>query len=223
MRVLIALFFAVGFLLAQFSSPEELGYAIDSASDQTHVMAGVPPALLVWNVLATPLTWFLVKWRAPSEPDGVPSWRRRLAAFVIDFVVIFCAIVPVATLIPLVAEAARTGTFAWTFTRDFSVWSDWLIGFLLGNGVFAGMLLYFAVPIVRGTQTVGCYLLRLKVVPVEGRQLRLSSAVWRVILGYIALCMAPVTVWRGHGLDGSTWYDRSTRFRVNLVKSRTAV
>jgi hypothetical protein len=80
------------------------------------------------------------------------------------------------------------------------------------------MLLYFAVPVVRGTQTVGCYLLRLKVVPVEGWQPQLYDAMTRAVLGYLGLCMGPLTFWRGRGADGSTWYDRSTQFRVSLVR-----
>jgi len=213
-RLFVSLFFAVGFLLAQFTGPD-LGFAMEGDGDRTRVLAGLPPGLLAWSVVAIPLVFFLIRRRVPSESDGVPSWRRRFAAFIIDFVVIFCAIAPPATPILLGAEAARTGSFAWSFDRNFSVPTDWLIGFPLVIGIMGGMVLYFAVPMVRGTQTVGGYLLQLKVVPVGGWQPRLYDAMKRAFLG---LFMGPLNVWRERGADGSTWYDRSTQFRVTLVR-----
>lgn len=217
MRVFVAFFVGVGFVLSQFSGTH-LGFATYETRDQVRVTAGLSPELLAWSVLALPFVIFLIKRRVPSDSEDVPSWRRRFAAFIIDFGVIFAAIAPPATLIPLGLEAARTGSFAWTFDRDSTVASDWLLGFPLAIGIMGAMLLYFAVPVVLGTQTVGCYLLRLKVVPVEGWQPRLYDAMKRVVLGYVGLCMGPLTFWRGRGADGSTWYDRSTKFRVNLVR-----
>jgi uncharacterized RDD family membrane protein YckC len=216
-RVFVAFFFAMGFLLVQFSSPD-LVLATYETGDQTRVIAGLAPGVLAWSVLAMPFVVFLIKRSVPSEGEAIPSWRRRFAAFVIDFVVIFAAIVPPVMLIPLGVEAARTGSFAWAFDRDFTVASDWLVHLLLVVGIMGAMLLYFAVPVVRGTQTVGCYLLRLKVVPVEGRQPRLYDAMKRAVLGYLGICMGPLTFWRGRGADGSTWYDRSTQCRVRLVR-----
>jgi hypothetical protein len=81
--------------------------------------------------------------------------------------------------------------------------------------------LYFALPIVaNGTQTLGCYLLRLKVTPSEQLDKRygLAEGFKRVALGFIGLCTWPFMWALGRGKDGSTWYDRATGFRVKLIR-----
>jgi hypothetical protein len=112
---------------------------------------------------------------------------------VIDFYIVILTISPFAALFPLMAEASRTGSFAWSFERKFTVPSDWYIGILLVLFTLTSMVLYFAFPVAMGTQTAGCYLLGLKVIPnLPGNgRLGLARGLRRVVLGFIGLCTWP--------------------------------
>ena len=155
-----------------------------------------------------------------AEVVGIPSWKRRFAAFLIDFYVVMMTMTPFVALIPLAAEALRTGQFAWAFERKYTVDSDFYIAIPLVLVMMGLLAVYFAWPIGKGRQTVGCYLLRLKVTPDDASRghFGLSRGLRRVFLGFIGLGSWPFIWLLGRGKDGSTWYDRSTNCRVNLVR-----
>jgi len=86
---------------------------------------------------------------------------------------------------------------------------------------FALLALYYAWPVARGRQTVGCFLLGLKVAPAATRKTPpdLALGLRRVVLAFAGLCSWPV-LFILRGADGTTWYDRLTDTRVELVRYR---
>ena len=130
---------------------------------------------------------------------------------------VILALSSVGALIPLSLEAERTGHFEWHFQRNFSVKSDALSALSTLFIMFL-MILYFAFPLTRGRQTVGCFIMRLRVLPPFGDEGRftLSASLKRSIYSFIGLCSI---VTRGWGRDeyGRTWYDRTTGCTVVLV------
>jgi hypothetical protein len=218
-RMVVALLFLPAALLTQFAGEGDLGFSVEGTDQRSQVSAASDPVLIAISLLSLALMALLLARQAPNEVEGIPTWRRRFAAFVVDIYIVFGATTPLVAVISLAVEARRTGSFAWSFERDFTVASDWYVGLPLTLALVGMVALYFALPIVYGTQTVGCYLLRLKVAPVDPSfKPRLADALHRVCVAFFALCTLPITLIRGHGVDGSTWYDRSTRYRVNLVR-----
>jgi hypothetical protein len=140
--------------------------------------------------------------KTPKQTQ-LPQHQRksRLTALVIDFTAVTLAMAPFAALIPLAAEWLRSGHFAWSFQRKYTVASDFYIGFPLVFVIMGLLAVYFAWPIARDRQTLGCYALRLKVTPDESIRGRfgLSQGLRRVFLGFIGLCSLPFMVRSSHG------------------------
>jgi hypothetical protein len=100
----------------------------------------------------------------------------------IDFVLLMPSTVGVVTLVPLGAEALRSGHFEWRFERDYALWQDQLVmsvGVVLFMALF---LVYRAWAIRNGVQTIGGFLMRVAIVvgnrevPSWGRALK--AAAW---------------------------------------------
>jgi uncharacterized RDD family membrane protein YckC len=219
-RVDIALLLLVGFCLAEFTGMKSIGFSVSDFGDNALVQGGSHPALLIWDAVAIPLLAFAMTRETSYDIVGASSWTRRFFAFLVDFFVVMMTLAPVIVLIPLAAEGFRTGRFAWYFERKYIVASDRAIAIPLTLSLMMLMALYFALPIVRSKQTVGCYLLAVKVVPdtSDGRRFGLTDGLKRVALGFIGLCSWPFMWLLRRGGDGSTWYDRWTRCRVTLVR-----
>lgn len=218
-RISIALLLSVGLCLAEFTGVKAVGFSVSGAGDNALVQGGSHPVLLIWDAVAIPLLASVMTREASYEIAGIPSWTRRFLAFMVDFLVVMMTLAPPMALIPLAAEAFRTGRFSWYFERRYMVTSDQGIAIPLTLSLMMLMALYFALPIVKSKQTVGCYLLAVKVVPDTsgGRRFGLSDGLKRVTLGFIGLCSWPFLWLLRRGDDGSTWYDRWTRCRVILV------
>jgi uncharacterized RDD family membrane protein YckC len=220
LRPAIALLLVSGLFLSNFTGAKSIGFNVNSANGNSLVRGGSDPILLLWAAVSIPFVLYVVSRDIRAQTIRPASWTRRIAAFVIDFYIAMLCTAPIIALIPLTTEAIRTGKFSWFFERTYTVPSDWYVGIPLVLFTMALVAAYFAVPIGRRTQTVGCYLLGLKVVSTrqERNPIRLSRGLRRVFLGFIGLCSWPFMWLLGRGQDGSTWYDRSTDFRVFQVR-----
>jgi len=220
-RIGIAALLLVGFVLMELIVGTTVGFSVKVVNDKALVEGGSNPALLIWAAVSIPVlarTWIR---EMPCEVVGVPSWKRRFAAVVIDFFVATAVMAPFLGLVPLAIEASRTGTLVWAFERHYTVASDWYVVIPLTVIGMLALMLYFALPIVRDRQTIGCFLLRLKVTPgksVLGGRFALPQALRRVVLAFIGLCSGPFIWLLGRGEDGTTWYDRMTNCRVDLIR-----
>jgi uncharacterized RDD family membrane protein YckC len=152
--------------------------------------------------------------------EGIPARKRRIFAFVIDFWFSLLTLSAVGALVPLLVEAVRTGHFAWHFQRNYSVNTDglsavWILLFM------ALMVLYFTFPLTRGRQTVGCFIMRLRVTPPFGDQgcFTLRAALRRTFYAFRGLCSIFTRNWDRDG-QGRTWYDRETDCTVVLVSDQ---
>jgi len=220
LRVAIVLLLLSGFVLGFVSGSKSVGFEVHSANEKTLVRGGSDPIALLWTAALIPFVVYVVRRELRAERLKFASWTRRLAAFLLDFYIAMFCTAPIVALIPLTIEAIRTGKFAWFFERKYTVPSDWYVGVPLVLFTMAVVAAYFAVPIARRTQTVGCFLLGLKVIPAtqEIDSIGLSRGLRRAFLGFIGLCSWPFMWLLGRGKDGSTWYDRSTGFRVVQVR-----
>jgi uncharacterized RDD family membrane protein YckC len=194
-----------------------VGIGIAKVNDQVKVEGGSHPALLMWLPAIAFLFWRLMVEPVQPLTEKAPRKMRRLASFVIDFYVSLTFLTSLFGLFFVMLEAKRTGEFEWQFERDFSVATDVYFGVPL---VFLTLLLcfaYFVFPLVRGKQTVGCYLMRTYVSSERGGPLGWLHAFGRVFLEYVGLAVWPITLIVGRDKQGRFWYDKVSGCRVVRV------
>lgn len=216
LRVLSSILVGLSFVLPQFLGVGQIGNSMEWKNGNTSISAGSHPAVLLWAVTAIAL-YVVVMIRKPGTvAEGVPPSKRRVLAFLIDFWFSLLVVSSIGALIPLLLEAMRTGHFAWHFHRSYSVKADALAA-ITSLLFMALMVLYFVFPLTRGRQTVGYFIVRLKLAPpfgIEGR-FTLKAALIRTYYAFAG----GSSVFRNWDRDeqGRTWYDRKTNSTVVFV------
>src|SRR3954471_3899114 len=107
---------------------------------------------------------------------------RRAAAWFIDFVLSLAALSAVLALLPLTIEAFATGHYEWAFERSPITATDWIVSFLVIGLAFVGMAFYWALPVLRGTQTVGQCVVGLRVMSATEEPLSFGRVLLRGFL-----------------------------------------
>jgi hypothetical protein len=196
-----------------------IGFGYYQNTDGTEVSAGTHPAALVWAALVICLYVFLMKKQTHANSAGHAGLIRRFFAYVIDLLVVIGATSCIAALIPLGMEAHRVGHFEWSFQRNYTVSSDATVISPLVVLSFIELFFYFAYPLTKGTQTIGEYIMRIKVAPSSGVEGRFTwgEAMTRIFYSAGGFCLWPYTIWTRLDRNGQTWYDRRTNCRASLV------
>jgi uncharacterized RDD family membrane protein YckC len=214
----IAFSIFLAFLPLFFLGKQEVGFSIEIKNGVTRVAGGSSPSMLL--VVLIVLFLFFNMPGVNREELKKAGMRRRFFSIVLDSFLSIFFFSATAGLIPMALEFARTKEFAWQFERDYLTPSDKLFGLPLVLITMFSIFMYFAYPMSRGKQTIGEYVLGLKVVGADGvQQLSLKQAMFRTVLGYVALCAAPITLILGKDKQGRTWYDKVTECRVLRVQS----
>ncbi len=217
LRLASLMLVGLSFVVLHFYDVGQVGDSMQWKDGNTAVSAGSHPAVLLWAAFAIAL-FILLMVREPSAvAEGIPTRKRRVFAFMVDFWFSLLTLSAVGALIPLSLEAVRTGRFMWHFQRNYSANTDGLAA-LLSLLFMALMVLYFAFPLTRGRQTVGCFIMRLRVTPPFGDEGRftLRAALMRTFYAFIGLTSILTRNWDRDG-RGRTWYDRRTNCTVALV------
>jgi len=209
----------LSFVAIQVFDVGQVGASMEWKDGKATVSAGSSPFILVWDVTAILLYLTLMLRNANTEVSGIPTRARRIAAFSIDFWFSLLTLSGIGALVPLWLEAARTGHFSWHFQRDYTVSTDG--GFALPSVfIFLGlMVLYFVFPLTRGKQTVGCFIMRIKVTPPFGDDgcFTFRSALKRTYYEFSGLATFFTRNWDRDG-HGRTWYDIQTNCAVVLIE-----
>jgi len=189
------------------------------------VSAGSHPMVLVWDAIALALFVALMLRNSEAATVGVPSRGRRIAAGLIDFWFSLLTLSGIIALLPLSLEAARTGHFTWHFQRAYTVNTDGIFALPSALSVLALMALYHVLPLTRGKQTVGCFIMRIKVTPPFGDRgnFTFRQAIRRAYYEFNGF--SPF-LWLSKNWDkdghGRTWYDIKTNCTVVLVEDHGA-
>jgi len=219
LRAIAGLWIFLNFALDYVFRVGEVGYTAQSKNGQTHISAGSHPATLAWCAVAIALFLVVIMIKPGETPDGVPSLGRRFLAFIIDFLSSLTIVATFGGLLVLWIEATRTGHFSWHFARDYSVPSDEILALPLVLLSMVLMWLYFTWPLTKGRQTLGCFILRLKVTPPFGDRgaFTFREAIRRTWYEFQGLC-SPLRIREGRDSSGRTWYDRETNCTVVLIR-----
>ncbi len=219
LRAVAALWVALSLPLEYLLSNGVVGYTSHWENGKGNVAAASHPALIAWSIASIALLNFLLKVEVDEFPAGVPSGWRRFFAFLIDFWFSIAILASLGGIVPLWLESIRTGQFSWHFERNYSVTSDQTFALPLVLITMALMFLYFVWPLTKGKQTVGCFIMRLRVAPPFSNRgaLTFRAAVRRVWLEFTG--MSSFLLRRNdRDSQGRTWYDRESDCTVILIK-----
>jgi hypothetical protein len=218
-RVGIGVAIVLSVACMSYFSGGEVGFSYVQSGEKTVVSAATHPVLLVWAAASICLFWVLMRKEIHAERAGYVGLTRRLFSTLIDIYLVVLVGGSSMAFIPLWIEAKRTGHFEWAFARDYSVPTDTYTFFPLSLIAVLLLFLYYAYPLMRGKQTVGSFMLRVKDYPVSSTEggLTFWQVCKRAFCAGLGLGLWPYTLWKRLDKNGRTWYDRASNWDVALI------
>jgi hypothetical protein len=196
-----------------------LGVSAEWANEAYQFAAGSSVWSLGLAVLNICLYAGLMKATKASTGKPVIGVFKRWLAFWIDFVWVMFSVSPVLGLLPVFLEAKHTGHFVWSFERSTRAPTDIPVAIFAGIVLFGALLFYFAIPILCARPSPGACLLGYQVLPAEQESLTLGRAMRRSLMGFLAVCCAPLAPF----VDGTNllkvWLDDRFGTRTVTLKS----
>ncbi|MGC2830528.1 MAG: RDD family protein [Candidatus Acidiferrum sp.] len=182
-----------------------------------HVVVGTSLWAFIASVLGIGFFFLLLTTELQvGEVKTASMWRRYAACFIDLWFFVF-VFANTTAIVPLLIEAARTGSFRWYFERDYSTSSDWMLSFLILIGI-AAMASYFVLPLANRRQTIGPWLLRIATVNADGLVLNLPLRVaFRWAFAEFGELFSPFFLWktlRKKNAQGRTFHDRESGLTV---------
>ncbi len=217
-KLLVFALIALAAIASSWNSPDTFGAQFRCENSDCFVSAGATSqALIVALVVLVFLFAYSQRDQRTTQLAVVGVWRR-FGAFLLDFTTIMMVAVPIGAMPMLVAEYYYTGSFQWSFEREFVRPTDVPLIMPIALGIFLVMYFYFSLPPKRGRQTVGQYVLGYRViasgnadVPTYGR---------RALLSFVGLCAWPLSVVLALRHERKAfWWDTATGSQVVRVGS----
>jgi hypothetical protein len=126
LRLASLILVGLSFVVIHFYNVSQVGDSMQWKDGNTAISAGSHPAMLLWAAIAIALFILLMGREPNAVAEGIPTRKRRVFAFLVDFWFSLLTLSTVGALIPLSIEAVRTGHFMWHFQRNYSVNTDGL-------------------------------------------------------------------------------------------------
>jgi hypothetical protein len=213
-RALTAIGLVLSFIWFYWFQKASVGYSSVTIDGITHVVAGTTPATVLLSTIGIFLFTFLMVRRVRVETFRPSSITRRFVAFLFDCWFLMLTVVGASSMLHLLLEAQRSGSFRWQYERESGAAPNGadVVIVLINLPV---MFMYFVAPLARRRQTVGHWVFRLATVSAGGSLLYLpfSTAVWRTFMAFRGL-ISPWRFLKETDAEGRTWYDRETGFTV---------
>jgi uncharacterized RDD family membrane protein YckC len=207
------------YIVGVTGGPVAFGESIEWSNGHYHISAGTSPGLVA--ISAAVLLFYLVLLSSPTSVLGrpLPGIFRRFVAGWLDFTIGMIMLVPLLGVIPALVEWHATGEFQWLFERTTPApWDGWVAGvvFVL---LFGGMLVYVALPLMRGTPSPGSCIMGYRITTDDGSQLSAGKALVRTLAGFVALFAWFAAPARGRdGTQGKIWPDKWLGTKAVQVK-----
>jgi RDD family len=209
-RALAGLALVSSFVWFYWFQKNSVGYISETKNGVTHVVAGSSPVVVFLSILGIFLFIFLMTIEVHVEEYQASSLGRRFLGFLFDCWFLLLTVVGTSSLLHLLMEAQRSGTFRWHYEQESGIAPDGADTVLVLINLTV-MFMYFVIPLARRRQTVGQWLFRLATVSANGSVLYLpfSTALWRTFMAFRGL-ISPWRFWKETDAQGRTWYDRET-------------
>ena len=190
LRWLFLAVLAVTLFVAVSGDPTTIGISQQWTNLDYRFAGGTHPIALTLAFVMVVLYILLMSAPQADLGEPLPGVFRRFVTFWIDFVLAMTLVAPVMGILPTIFEWRRAGAFQWNFERTVKASGDgWLaaIGTVL---LFAGLLFYYAFPLLRHRPTPGGCITGYQVVTDDGIMMTTRMAILRTLLGIIACCVA---------------------------------
>jgi uncharacterized RDD family membrane protein YckC len=155
------------------------------------ILARTSPVGLLSAAALLALTVFLHPIPAAPVAGQTVRLRRRVGAFFIDIFAAMMIVIPLAALLMLLYAAAMSKAFAWAVQVSPPDWWDHVIAVVLVIGAFAGLIAYYQLPLRRGRQTLGQYVLGYRLEPSEDGKPHYAKL---RILSVVGVCFWPISL-----------------------------
>lgn len=210
---------AVAVSLIFISEPATFGISQQWTNSTYRFAGGTHPVALVIALVIIVLYMLLMFAKGASLGEPLPGVFRRFITFWIDFILAMMLFTPVMGILPAFTEWKRTGTFQWHFERTTYAHGD---GWLIAAGVVflvAGLIVYFAVPLIHRRPSPGACIMGYQVVPDDGITMTIQTAILRILLGFIALCIAYIAPFIERDREnGKFWLDKVFGTRALMLR-----
>ena len=210
---------AVALLLISISEPATFGISQEWTNGAYRFAGGTHPGALIVALVLVVLYLLLMFAKAANVGEPLPGVFRRFVTFWIDFVLAMMLITPVMGILPALTEWKRTRTFQWHFERTIHAPGD---GWLTAVGavfLVAGLVFYFALPLIRRKPSPGACITGYQIVPDDGITMTTQRAILRTLLGFIALCIAYLAPFIERDREnGKFWLDKVFRTRALVLR-----
>lgn len=181
-----------GLVISSLASPEILGAQSKCVNSECLVGAGSSPITLTIGLALLVFLFVCRQHEYLADSQKVVGIFRRFGAFLLDFALVMAIAAPIGAIPSLLAEYHYTGTFRWSFVREFGRPTDVALILPVAIGVFVAMFLYFSLHPKKGRQTFGQYVLGYRVVAADGSIQPGYGK--RALLSFIGLCAWPISV-----------------------------
>ena len=188
-RLAVSAGIVYSYVWAFWLQDESIGSFSEIKNGATSVTAATSPQAVGMGIVG--LAVYCVLLNIPvkeQEFRPAPMWRRA-AAFAVDFWFAIFTLGALFGFIDVSLEAARTGIFQWHFHRNYWAATDWVSLVLTFVGL-ATFVAYFLLPLMRRSQTVGCWMFRLATVNFDGYAIYMpfSTAIRRLLAEFRGVC-----------------------------------
>lgn len=190
-RGLVLLIFVIILFVSTGVSVGSVGFSSYCSNNGCEVKAS---ASLISILLSVALFILLLTYRQHNfkiNHSNRVRMLRRIGALFIDFMVIMIITSPIATLPILIAEANYTGTFQWSFEREFARSTDGIFVHPPILLTFFLLFYYFYIHPKIGKATVGQYILGYTIKATDDSTPKYGL---RVFYSLIALSIWPITI-----------------------------
>ncbi len=200
----------LSFVLMHYFGNGEVGFSSISKGERTLVSVSTHPVLMLWALIVVGTSCAFYRRQPQIAEIGSVGLARRFLSFAIDFYLTVFVEGSFMALVPLAFEAKRTGRFAWSFVREYSVSTDPYVFVPLGLFAVLSLPVYIGLAMTKGWPSVGEFLTGILVRPTAGQlqNFNWSSVFRRMFWAGIGAGLWPYTLLRRRDKNGRTWYDR---------------
>jgi uncharacterized RDD family membrane protein YckC len=216
-RWLVGAFYLAGLIVSfVVTEPMTFGFSLESVNGEYRVAGGTHPVALGFSAVAIAIYFLLMTSERSCGVKPLSGVFRRVVAFWLDFMLAMFVIGPVLGILPTLMEWRRTGTFHWTFERNYSAPGDGAQVTFVVLLAFVALFFYYVVPLLRQRPTPGKCLMGYQVIADDPDSLTLKGMIKRTLLGFMGGYMAWFV-----GRDrknGKLWLDKNFGTRAVLIE-----
>ena len=215
LRLLIAAITALSFWITSEFSRDFVGSVTECKNGHCTVTASSSAFSIVSGLILAIFVFSFPRGNG-SPTEASAGILRRFGAFIIDLFLLMTVLTPLVALPALLLEFAHTDSFHWSFQRNHTRVSDWLLGIPTTLLLFGGLLFYFYHFSAKEKSTLGQEIFGYKIVS-TGDEMTTGIAAKRTLLSAIGLIIWPISIIHALFNKQVFWWDRKSGSLATII------